>query len=225
MPKQPWFAIDESDDEYYEFTDHERAFVAALREHTEQWAADDVSSLVGRTDEWDSLVAYLSFRDPGAQVHLIDVGLHFTGDLVRGDRLHNQLYTLPDRPSDWALEARGTVEELAERSADWFRTVLRKPVVLYVWLNEERRAYAARFAFADDDETISQLYRRDLAPPGQEEQLIAAGHVRGRGWIQTAGLPAPTFYQHIRGELHAAALPPGVPAVADRGPVSGVWYE
>ncbi|MGW7257895.1 hypothetical protein [Streptomyces sp. NPDC054834] len=49
--------------------------------------------------------------------------------------------------------------------------MLRKPVVLHVWLNEERWAYAARFVFADD-ETISQLYRRDPAPPGQEEQLM-----------------------------------------------------
>lgn len=47
------------------------------------------------------------------------------------------------------------------------------------------------FEFTDYDRTISQLYRKDLVPPGQAEELIAAGHVHGRGWIQTVGLPRP----------------------------------
>ncbi|MET8955726.1 hypothetical protein [Streptomyces sp. NPDC004533] len=225
MPEQPWFAIDESDEDDYEFTADELAFVAALRERTAAWAADGVQGLVGRSEEWDSLLAYLDFVDPGAPVHLVSVGAHFYGDRVRGDRLHNQLFTLTDRPSRGALEASGTIEELAEESADWFRSVLRKPVVLYVWLNDDRWAYAARFAFADDNQTISQVYNRKLAPPGQAEELIAAGHVHGKGWIQTVGLPTPTLYQHIRGDLSTAVLPPGVPTVTKRGPIGGVWYE
>ena len=39
---------------------------------------------------------------------------------------------LTDRPSAWALEGTGTVDELADRSARWFRSVLDKPVVLYI---------------------------------------------------------------------------------------------
>ncbi|MEZ0066216.1 hypothetical protein ABIA32_002226 [Streptacidiphilus sp. MAP12-20] len=227
MPEHPWFAIDEADeDDFYEFTATELAFVHALRERTAPWATADAEGLVGRSDNWDSLVAYLDFCDPGSPQHLIDIGVHFYGDRVRGDRLHNQLYTLTDRPSSWALQATGTVEELAQQSADWFRSVLRKPIVLYVWLNDDQWAYAARFAFADTNQTISQVYNRQLAPPGQEEALIAAGHVHGKGWIQTKGLPTPTLYQHIRGDLSAAAaLPPGVPAVTKRGPIGGVWYE
>ncbi|MGW1911160.1 hypothetical protein ACWCQS_10635 [Streptomyces sp. NPDC002076] len=225
MPEHPWFVIEPEDDEEFEFSDDERAFVAALRERTAGWASAGVDGELARTDAWDSLVAHLSFSDPGGRLHLLCAGVHFTGDRVRGDRLHNQLFTLTDRPSSWALEATGTVEELADRSADWFRTVLEKPVVLYVWLNPDRYAYAARFAFADDDRTISQLYREDLAPPGQAEELIAAGHVHGRGWIQTVGLPTPTLYQHIRGDPSRAALPPGVRAVTERGPLAGVWYE
>jgi hypothetical protein len=229
MPEHPWFAIEPEDGEELEFTDDERAFAAALRERTAGWAGAGVGVGVGaellRTDAWDSLVARLSFSDPGARLHLVDVGVHFYGDRVRGDRLHNQLFTLADRPSSWALEAAGTVEELAERSARWFRSVLDKPVVLYVWLNDDRYAYAARFAYADEDQTISQLYRKDLAPAGQAEELTAAGHVHGRGWIQTAGLPTPTLYQHVRGDPGRAVLPSGVRAVTERGPLAGVWYE
>ncbi|GLF95080.1 hypothetical protein [Streptomyces yaizuensis] len=227
MQDHPWFEIDDEPDEddSYEFTAFELAFVAALRERTAPWATADVSGEVGRPDSWDALMAWFSFSDPGAPLHLVDIGVHFAGNRVRGDRLHNQLYTLPDQPSSWALDATGTIEELADRSAQWLRAVLRKPLVLYVWLNEERRAYAARFAFADDNETVSQLYHRQLAPPGQAEELIAAGHVRGKDWIQTVGLPAPTLYQHIRGDLSLAALPPGVPAMTTRGPLGGLWYE
>lgn len=226
MPEQPWFELDEPDDiDFYEFTAPELAFVRALRERTAGWAAAGVEGLVCRSDEWDSLVARLSFTDREAPLHLIDVGVHFYGDRLRGDQLHDQTYMLTDTPSSWALDASGTVEELAERAASWFRSVLRKPVVLYVWLNDDQWAYAARFAFADTNQTIAQLYHGDLAPTGQQEALIAAGHVHGKGWIQTKALPAPTLYQHIRGDLAAAvSLPPGLRAVTERGPLGGVWY-
>jgi hypothetical protein len=35
----------------------------------------------------------------------------------------------------------------------------------------------ARYAFADTAETLIQYYMRELAPPGQASELIAAGHV------------------------------------------------
>ncbi|OIJ64238.1 hypothetical protein [Streptomyces mangrovisoli] len=227
MPEHTWFETDEPDeDETWEYTAADREFVSALRERAASWAADArVDSFAWRADEWDSIVAYLDISDPEAPRHLIDVGVHFYGDRVHGDRLHNQSQTLTDRPSPWALEASGTVEELAERSARWFEAVLRKPVVLYVWLNDESYAYAARFAFADTDQTISQTYARKLAPPGLHEAMIAAGHVHGRGWIQTAGLPTPTLYQHVRGDPDLARLPSGAKAVTERGPLGGVWYE
>ncbi|MCD9874079.1 hypothetical protein [Streptomyces guryensis] len=223
MPEHPWFVIEPEDDEELELTDDDRAFAAALRERTAGWAEARVDGWLDRTD--DALVACLSFGDPGARRHLIDVGVHFYGGRVRGDRLHNQLFILTDRPSTWALEATGTVDELADRSARWFRSVLDKPVVLYVWLNDDRYAYAARFAYADDNRTISQMYSKDLAPAGQAEELIAAGHVHGKGWIQTVGLPTPTLHQHVRGDRSRAVVPAGARAVTERGPLHGVWYE
>lgn len=138
----------------------------------------------------------LSFGDPGGRLHLLYAGVHFTGDRVRGDRLHNQLFTLADHPSGWGLEATGTVEELADRSARWFRTVLDKPVVLYVWLNADRYAYAARFAFADDDQTIrrSARYTARIQPRRGSR----------RSW---------------------AVLPSGARALTRRGALTGCWYE
>jgi hypothetical protein len=62
-----------------------------------------MEGLVCRSDNWDSLAAYRDFCDPATPCHLIDIGVPFYGDRIRGDRLNNQLNTLTDRPSSWAL--------------------------------------------------------------------------------------------------------------------------
>ncbi|TQS25294.1 hypothetical protein [Microbispora sp. KK1-11] len=217
MPEHSWFEIDEPD----ELTETERAFVTALREQTADFASDDTGGEVTWCE--DRLVAYLTVIDPEAPLSLIDFGVHFSGDRVQGDRLHNQLLTLPDQPSGWALDETGTVQELARRSTRWFHAMLRRPVMLYVWLHNGY-AYAARYVLADTDETISQCYNDHLAPPGQAEELIAAGHVHGKNWIQTVGLPVPDLYLHIRGNLDEAAMK-NSRAATKRGPITGVWYE
>lgn len=227
-----WFEIEEAPDgadpdDYHTFSPAERRFVEVLRDRAAGWDGRGVSSDVSRPEADDGvLLAFLSLGDPdddSAPV-LLDFGVHVRSGRVRGDRLHNQLFLLPDQPSGWALEAAGTVRELAERSADWFESVLRRPVVLGVWLHD-RYAYAARYFFADSDETLSQCWNGRLAPPGREDELIAAGHVRGRGWIQTSGLPPADVYLHVRGDLGEAVLPPGARMTDRRGPVGGVWYE
>jgi hypothetical protein len=91
--------------------------------------------------------------------------------------------------------------------------------------SDEGYAYAARYAFADSGETLCQSYVKTLAPPGQAEELTAAGHVHGKGWIQTVGLPAPALYLHIRGDLDKADVVPGVQATTRRGPLPNLWYE
>jgi hypothetical protein len=206
----------------------EVAFAASLRGHSSAWAPADVDGYVpgsGADGVTEPLVACADLSDHADPPHfLLRAGVHLLGDRVRGDRLHSQLFSLPERPSSWALDAHGTPERLAESSARWFRMVLGKPVVLYVWLHNDY-AYAARYAFADTGETLTQCYNRSLAPAGQAEELIAAGHVHGRGWIQTTGLPAPTCYFHIRGDLGKGNVPPGVPALIKRGPIPGLWYE
>ena len=221
-----WFEADPSDEA--EMSGAEVAFAASLRGHSSAWAPADVDGYVFGFDAdgvTEPLVAYADITDHADPPHgLLHAGVHLLGDRVRGDRLHSQLFSLPERPSSWALDTHGTPEQLAESSARWFRMVLGKPVVLYVWLHDDY-AYAARYAFADTGETLIQCYDRSLAPAGQAEELIAAGHVHGRGWIQTTGLPAPFCYFHIRGDLGKGNVPPGVPARTKRGPISGLWYE
>ncbi|MFD5536969.1 hypothetical protein ACFWIJ_03725 [Streptomyces sp. NPDC127079] len=224
MTTQDWFEIDDPDDEF-EFTDAEREFVSGLNGYCRGWAPADVFGEVGRPDDWGALLASVGLSDrAGPPLHLVDLGVHLVGDRVRGDRLHNQLFHLPDTPSAWALDATGPTDRLARLAADWFRAVLDKPIVLYVWLHEDY-AYAARYAFADSGETICQSYARTVAPPGQAEELNAAGHVRGRGWVQTVGLPTPSLYLHVRGDLGKAGGMEGVPAGGKRGPLPGPWYE
>ncbi|MGI5372529.1 hypothetical protein [Streptomyces iakyrus] len=224
MPTQ-WFELEEPDDYLdLEITEPERAFVEALRSHTAQWPSQGAGGEISRPETGEALLAYITLSDPETPLSLIDIGVHLSGDQLRGDRLHNQLFTLPDRPSAWALNAEGSPQELARRTAEWMRTALHRPVVLYVWLHDGY-AYAARYAFADRDETLSQLYNRQYAPDGQAEALTEAGHVHGRGWIQTTGLPTPDLYLHIRGNLDRAALPSGIRATTQRGGIAGVWYE
>ncbi|WP_427921492.1 hypothetical protein [Streptomyces sp. cg40] len=228
MRKYTWFEVDDLDDDF-EFTDAERDFAAALRRHCTAWAPGDITGEVGRPEDWESLLAYVSLSDRGAveprqHLSLINLGVHLVGDRVRGDRLHSQLYTLPDQPSAWALDATGPADQLAQAAADWFRAVLDKPIVLYVWLHEGY-AYAARYAFADSGETLCQIYAKTRAPEGQFEALTAAGHVHGRGWIQTIGLPTPSLYLRIRGDLDKGSVIPGVRATTKRGPLQGPWYE
>ncbi|WP_211265695.1 hypothetical protein [Actinacidiphila oryziradicis] len=223
VPENPWFDFDEFEEDI-EITEAERTFVSSLRDSTALWASEDVFGGLERTGENDALVAYLSLSDPETDRGLIPFGVHFHGERVRGDRLHNQLFDLPDQPSHWALDTTGTVVELAQRSADWFHATLHRPIVLYLWLYRGY-AYAARYAFADHDETLTQTYDHRRAPQGQAEELTAAGHVHGKGWIQTTGLPTPTLYLHIRGDLATANPPPGTKATTRRGPIAGFWYE
>ncbi|WP_157435981.1 hypothetical protein [Actinospica robiniae] len=230
MTDRKWFIPDP--EESADMTAQELAFAAALSEATAGLVTPGVSDLLIPAAEGDhgddTLVASLSFsdRDTGKKygVGLIDFGVHFCAGSVKGGRLHNQLYSLTGATPSLALEASGTIDELADQTARWFDAVLRRPIVLYVWLNDGY-AYAARYAFADTSETLAQLYNRGIAPKGQYEQVIAAGHVHGRGWLQTAGLPTPDVYVPIRGDLAAARVPAAVVRAEQRGPIDGSWYE
>jgi hypothetical protein len=221
----PWFEIDDPDDEF-EFTEAERAFAGALRERAEAWSVRHAHNWVGRPEDDDSaLLVSVSLSDRERRLSLGNFGVHFTGRRVRGDRLHSQLFYLPEQPTGLALEVSGSPDELADRCAEWFEGVLRKPVVLLEWLHEGA-VYAARYVFADTAEGLCQSYDKALAPQGQPEALIASGHVRGRGWIQTAGLGAPDRFLHVRGDL-APGTVPGAKREEPSGTRSGavgVWY-
>ncbi|MFD9100294.1 hypothetical protein ACFVZN_04395 [Streptomyces virginiae] len=195
----PWFEIDDPDDEF-SFDAAELDFATALRDQAGSWDVPYAYSWVGRPEDESSLLAFVGLSDEHRRVSLIDIGVHLVGgSSVRGDRLHNQLYFLPDQPTSLAMEAVGSPQELAARTATWFETLLRKPIVRHEW-EHRGQVYATRYLFADTEEGLVQSYNQTLAPSGQAMGLIGAGHVRGRGWIQTSGLGRPDRIVSIRGE-------------------------
>jgi hypothetical protein len=224
-----WFEVAPEDEA--EMSPAELTFAAALRAQSAAWTPTEsygniiCSNLDGSHTRLIAFVSLIDQGGPGERgVVLMDAGVHLLDNRVQGDRLDSQDFSLPERPSSWALAATGTYDELAEASAVWFRYMLERPIVLYVWIHDGY-AYAARYDFADTGETLSQSYNRNYAPTGQADELIAAGHVHGKGWIQTVGLPTPTWYFHVRGDLTKGAVLPGVLAATRRGPLSGLWYE
>jgi hypothetical protein len=186
------------DPEWFDFdgqlTGDERTFLAELRHRTEgrlhPWCTRE-----GPGDE-GSLIVGLHIDAP--RVALLTIGVHLDRHRIRGDRLHHQLNTLPDQPTSLALVATGPPADLAAHTAGWFDSILRRPIVRFEWLRSGQ-VYASRYLFADTAEGLTEMYNRVLAPPGQREQLIAAGYGRGRGWIDTRGLGDPDRVTPIRG--------------------------
>ncbi|MFD5121242.1 hypothetical protein [Streptomyces sp. NPDC058385] len=195
MPENPWFEIDDPVGEL-EIDEAELAFAARLRALAGCWDVPFASSWVGRPEDDSSLLAVVTLA--ASQLSLADFGVHITGSTMRGDRLHDQLYFLPERPTSFSMEVTGSPAELAERAAEWFETILRKPVVRYEW-EHNGQIYAELYLFADTREGMAQRYNSTLAPPGQEQELIAAGHVVGLNWIQTSGLGRPDRIVPLRG--------------------------
>jgi hypothetical protein len=194
---EEWFELEEEPGET--FTAAELAFVDALRYAAVRWNGDSCSSWAMRADVGSALVAVVSFSDLGPRaVGLADYGVYLDGGRMRGDRLHNQLFSLPDEPTDMALDLSGTPEELAARAVEWFERLLARPVVLHEWLHKGQ-VYASRYLFEDTGEGLVQGYDERYAPAGQARKLIKAGHVFGRGWIQTSGLSAPDRIRWVRG--------------------------
>ena len=189
MDDPGWFDFDGP------LSEGERAFLAALRQRVE-----------GRVYPWsrredalhDSGPLIVGIHVDAPEQALLTAGVHLDGDRIRGDSLDHQHYGLPDHPTSLALDATGSPADLAAAVADWFDAILRRPIVRYEWLHVGR-VYASRYLFADTGEGLSQMYNRVLAPPRQHEQLIAARHFRGRGWIDTRGLGEPERVIHIRG--------------------------
>ncbi len=201
VPENPWFEIDGPVGEL-EIDEAELAFAARLRALAGCWDVPFASSWVGRPEDDSALLAVVTLGT--SQLSLADFGVHITGSTMRGDRLHNQLYFLPEWPTSFSMEVTGSPEELAERAAEWFETILRKPVVRYEW-EHNGQIYAELYLFADTREGMVQRYNSTLSPPGQEQELIAAGHVVGLNWIQSSGLGRPDRLVPVRGTVDDGA--------------------
>ncbi len=105
-------------------------------------------------------------------VALLTAGAYLDGPNVRADKLHNQLFTLPDKPTSLALNVTGTPAELAQQTAAWFETLLRRPIVRQEWL-DHGQVHARRWLFFDTGEPLVEGGRRtgDLGPPDRTVQV------------------------------------------------------
>jgi hypothetical protein len=120
------------------------------------------------------VLAWLDVPDPVGRLLLLTVGVYFTETAMRGDRLHNQLLTLPNEPTQLAVAQAGPLQEVAHRAADWFHDILRRPIVRYEWLREGR-VYAQRWLFADSEHSLveGRVRSGELGPPDRRI------HIRG----------------------------------------------
>jgi hypothetical protein len=126
--------------------------------------------------------------------------VHLNGRTLRGDKLHTQLFTLPDKPTSLVLTATGDPDELAAHAANWFEAILRRQFVRYEWVHDGQ-VYAHSYLFADTGDMLVAMHNRELCPPGQLDRMAATGHIRGRGWVDTGGLGQPDAITHIRGDV------------------------
>lgn len=192
MDEYGWFECDE------ELNEAQEAFVAALRTHALTWPEDPACSCLIPPEDGSALIAYLDIDVPTENLLLLTVGVHLEGRHLRGDRLHNQDFSLPDTPTSLAMDVSGSPEYLAEQAASWFETIIGRSVVRYEWLHADQ-VYASRYLFSATGEALAQSYNRELAPPGRSDRLMAAGHVSSRGWINTLGLGEPDRVVRVRG--------------------------
>jgi hypothetical protein len=232
MRTWPYFVPE--DDELPYFTDDERAFAAVLSEATAPLVCSEVNDLlipsaIARDfQRGNGLVAALWLQGESLQGErhaLLHFGVHYGGNRVRGGRLHNQCYDLEDRSPGPPLDASGDVAELARQAARWFEAVMRRPVVLYVWLHAGY-AYAVRYTFADTQEILHHFFRKERAP----RDWVLRAMTRGRFsinslWMQVHGLPEPDFYLYIRGDMQAAVISPGIRRAERHGPLAGPWLQ
>jgi hypothetical protein len=231
MDAYRWFIPEVEDPS--DITDQERDFASALSEATSalvrpgEHVYDLLIPAAYADHGQNTLVAGLGLSDWIAErpiISLLDFGVHFSGVRVVGGRLHSQLYHLSGETPSLSLDARGDVDNLAAKTSAWFEAVLSRPIVLHVWMHEGR-TYASRYEFADTHETLVQAYNRPAAPEDQYQRVIADGHVHGKGWLQTTGLPAPDFYTPIRGDMAHAEIPDGASLREARGLVANSrWY-
>ncbi|MEV0351609.1 hypothetical protein AB0H88_38055 [Nonomuraea sp. NPDC050680] len=186
-----WFEAARSlEGEHLVFAETLRARAAHWTEHHDTW--------LGTWNGDGRLVAGLDIDDEGANRTLLSVGVHLRGNTLQADELHNQLSILPEIPTSLAMTTTGPIEVIANRAADWFESVLQRPVDRWEWTNRGQ-VYAYEYVFADTAEGFSQMFNKELAPWGLRWRLARRGYVSPKGWVEVRGIGEPDRAIHIRG--------------------------
>jgi hypothetical protein len=194
MREVPWFEYDEAD-----LSTIERAYVDVLAERASSWPIDPVDTAVLAADQAsdDPLIVRLSIVDAERNLEVLTLGAHFGGAAVQADKLHNQLFSLPEAATEFTFTASGSPAELAERTADWFEAILARPLVRCEW-RHAGETYAVRYEFADSGRGLIESFDDALAPQSVRTRFAAEGVVRGRGRVNRADLAEPDLITRLR---------------------------
>lgn len=169
MDNNAWFEVEdpeEYDEEPWEFDEAELTFLAALRTRAATWRVPWAPSDVSRPEDDSSLLVWVSLLDEERSLILGEWAVHFYGAHVQAGKVSDQLFNLHESPERGYFEASGTAVELALRCADWFGSLLSRPVVRVEWPSAAG-AMATRWEFADTGEAlvISRDVPTDGTPP------------------------------------------------------------
>ncbi|MGW3325403.1 hypothetical protein [Streptomyces virginiae] len=163
MDDNPWFWDEDLQQDGSgpgDLTADELAFVIALRAHAASWTVPWSYSSVARPEDESSLLLHVAISD---NCVLGQWAVHFYGTHVQAGWVCDQLFNLDERPEAGFFEATGTIEELAERCAVWFESVLGRPVTREQWLHKGK-VYATGRAFADTGEPLVRSVDNTSAP-------------------------------------------------------------
>ncbi|MFB6482228.1 hypothetical protein ACFCXF_26870 [Streptomyces virginiae] len=196
MKEIPWFEYDEDD-----LNVAQRAFADVLAERARSWLVyPDDTAVVPPAHAYDhELIVWLDIVDPQRNQGILTVGAHFNGTAVHADKLHNQLFSLPEEATEFTFTAAGSPAELAERTAAWFEAILVRPLVRCEW-QHAGKTYAVRYEFADTGRGLIESFDDALAPRPLRKRLAAEGIVRGRGRINRAYLGEADLIASVRGD-------------------------
>ncbi|GIF49624.1 hypothetical protein DFJ67_4092 [Asanoa ferruginea] len=195
MGEIPWFEYDEDD-----LNVAQRAFIDVLAERASDWLVDPADAVVVPPAEPSCLnvIVWLDIVDPTRNQGILTVGAHFNGTAVHADKLHNQLFSLPDEATELNFTAIGNPAELAEQTAAWFEAILARPLIRCEW-QHRGKTYAVRYEFADTGGGLIEGFDDKLAPRELRKRLAAEASVRGRRRINRAGLGEPDLITRVRG--------------------------
>ncbi|MGR6541202.1 hypothetical protein [Streptomyces sp. NRRL F-4835] len=171
MDNNTWFEVEdpeEYDEAPWDFDGTELAFLVALRTRAAAWRVPWAPSNVSRPEDDSSLLVWVTLLDEERTLILGEWAVHFYGTHVRAGKVSDQLFNLHESHKHGFFRTSGTADELALRCADWFESLLSRPVVRAEW-PAATGAIATRWEFADTKEAlvISLNVPADGTPPAR----------------------------------------------------------
>ncbi|GAA0967612.1 hypothetical protein GCM10009555_011600 [Acrocarpospora macrocephala] len=119
-------------------------------------------------------IVLVSLSPMDANLEILAAGIHVLDGRIQADRLHNQLFTLPDTPTSLGMEAAGPAEEVAARAVEWIAALVCRAVDRYEWVHQGV-IYAERYVFSDTGENLCQMYNPRLPRLGSVKPLSRPG--------------------------------------------------